>query len=184
MKTMLIWGILVLFTCPIFSQCPPLKEALKNPKAVSSLDLTGCNIRTFPSEVFKLKNLTALHMGPKRLIMYRSDAGSPVAGNLFKMLPDNFGKLKGLKVLNLQATDLRSLPLSFTKLQALRELDLSFNPRLDSAVLFEILPQITNLAKLNLTGCNLSKESRIHLEKILPETTCIFDKTQIIARDK
>ena len=183
MKVLVLCGGLLSLTLSAYSQCSQFKEAVSSPKSVVTLDLTGCGVHVFPKEIFKCKNLTALHLGPQRLIMYRSNEGSPIGGNLFKNLQDDFGKLKLLQILNLQATDLRSLPESFVKLQHLKQLDLSFNPRLDSAVLFTILPKLTNLEKVNFTGCNLSKAARVQLETLLVETTCVFNKSKMIAKE-
>ena len=118
------------------------------------------------------------------MVMYQSNAGSPIRGNLFKYLPENFGKLKSLEVLDLQATDLRELPQSFEKLKALKELDLSFNPRLDTATLFAILPDLEALKTLNLTGSNLDEISSMKLQSLLPDTHCVFDKARIFAKDQ
>jgi Leucine-rich repeat (LRR) protein len=177
-------AMLMALYCSLGAQCEPLEEAIEKPKEVRALDLTGCNLRAFPEEILKMKNLEALYLGPRRMIMYRANAGSPVRGNLFKKLPEGFGKLKHLKVLDLQATDLRSLPPSFEKLKALKALDLSFNPRLDTTVLFDILPRLDSLQQLNLTGSNLNSSSCQRLEESLPNTRCIFDKTKIISRIK
>ncbi|MFK7972284.1 MAG: leucine-rich repeat domain-containing protein [Bacteroidia bacterium] len=183
MKAIVLGLSLMFVVLSANAQCPPLKEALEKPKEVKVLDLTGCGLRVFPKDILKLKNLKALHMGPSRLIMYRKDAGSPIKGNLFKLLPENFGKLSQLEVLNLQATDLRNLPSSLEKLENLQQLDLSFNPRLDSVVLFDLLPKLPRLSMLNLTGCGLTPVSCRRLAAILPETECIFDRAVMIARD-
>lgn len=183
MKVCVTLAMLLLFSTVSLAQCKKLEEAKKQSREISILDLSGCSLNTFPMDVLKMKKLKTLYLGPSRMIIYRANTGSPIKGNLFKNLPENFGKLKSLEVLDLQATDLRSIPASFEKLQALKELDLSFNPRLDTTKLFEVLPTLGALEVLNLTGCNLDEKTSARLEKALPKTSCIFNNAQNIARD-
>ncbi|MEZ4686168.1 MAG: hypothetical protein R3B47_08900 [Bacteroidia bacterium] len=183
MKVIASLAMLLMFYSVSLAQCKSLAEAAQQPREIDSLDLCGCSLNQFPAEILKMKNLKVLYLGPRRMIMYQSNAGSPIKGNLFKHLPESFGRLRSLEVLDLQATDLRELPDSFEKLQVLKELDLSFNPRLDTASLFEILPRLESLQTLNLTGCNLDEASTLRLETLLQHTHCVFNKARIIARD-
>lgn len=171
-------------TC--FSQSPSAPDPsydLESSRNLVMLDFTGRNLRSFPARILKCKNLEVLHLGPKRMIMYRPQAGSPIQGNLFKVLPVQIGKLKKLHTLNLQATDLRSLPPSFAKLQELRKLDLSFNPRLDVSSLLEILPKLKNLEALNITGSIQEDAIKDQLRALLPWVKVYADKPIMIHRD-
>lgn len=86
-----------------------------------------------------------------------------LSNNRLKTVPPEIGQLKALKVLHLTNCELYddSLPAEFSGLDALEELNLSLNGLTN----FDIVAQLTNLKRLNISGNDiLSLPSAVSFE--------------------
>ncbi len=123
-----------------------LDSALKcpNPNKVYELYLKNClnDIKSFPKEIFKFKNLQVLI----------------IEGSDIQTIPSEINELKNLEVLTLNHTNIVALPATIGELQRLKHLDLSDN-KLES--LPNSIGQLKELEILNLANNKL---------KLLPTT--------------
>ncbi|XP_078696882.1 uncharacterized protein LOC144925004 [Branchiostoma floridae x Branchiostoma belcheri] len=100
------------------------------------LDLTECNLRTLPPEMWRLKQLEWLE----------------VSSNPLQTLPAEIGQLTNIEHLDLSYCELRTLTSEVWRLTQLEWLDLSYNP-------LQTLPaeigQLINVKHLDLSCCKL-----------------------------
>lgn len=108
---------------------------------LTSLDLSGQQMVSLPSEVFRLKKLKSLFLND----------------NKFKRLPDSFGQLKALMWLDVSNNKLVEVPVTIGDLQNLSVLNVSNN------CLSKIPKQIKQLR--NLTSLDLSNNRIVSLPK-------------------
>ncbi|KAG0587688.1 hypothetical protein KC19_2G183700 [Ceratodon purpureus] len=120
-----------------------LPESIKELKALTSLNLSGCSsLKELPENIKELKALTSLDL---------SWCSS------LKELPESIKELKALTSLNLRrCSSLKELPESIKELKALTSLDLSGCSSLKE--LPESIKELKALTSLNLSGCSSLKE--------------------------
>jgi len=105
-----------------------LQEALKNPDKVLKLELRKQHLKSFPTDILKLKHLQYLD----------------ISKNSISELPDSIDVLKDLQYFACSKTGLKSIPKEIGKLHNLLYLNLNQND-------LELLPpQIGNLEKLEI----------------------------------
>ena len=119
----------------VFSIVP---KTLQQLKSLTVLNLTHCDLRTFPEEVTKLTSLQELSL----------------KGNYIRTLPDSIKDLVNLRKINL--SDCRSLSYleSVSTLSSLKELNLRYNRNIRE--ISSSITQLTNLEILYVIGCGLS----------------------------
>jgi Leucine-rich repeat (LRR) protein len=112
--------------------CRDLGEALRNPAAVEALDLSALRLASFPLEILRLDNLQSLD----------------VSRNSFEFMPRGLGRLRKLRHLNLEDTEIHELPADFFELEGLVTLALRFT-KLES-IDFRRLCRLRRLKTLTL----------------------------------
>ena len=148
--------------------------ALSASKEVKVLDLSGKGLTAFPDEITRLKNLQEVDFSPEQMIIYRGDGPESINGNHIPYLPEDIQKLSNLRSLNLQATGLQQLPDGMGQLQDLAFLDLSYNPHLNAQSVLKVLPQLSNLKFVDLSGCPLSDQQLLLLKNQIQKVVVQF----------
>ena len=115
---------------------------------VKTLDLSGNELTSLPSEIGQLIQLETLILGK-----WDEDKGDYI-GNQLAILPAEIGQLRTLSQLDLSANQLSQLPAEIGQLTNLTQLDLSDNQlsRLPAEI-----GQLTNLTQLDLSHNQLSQ---------------------------
>lgn len=157
-----------------------MDKALDQPKDVKILDLSGKNLKSFPENIHKFKNLEEIDLSPEQMLLFGGSSPQVINGNYIQKLPEEIGKLRNLRSLNLQATDLRTLPFGMVNLEKLSYLDLSYNSQLNSKTVMLIIPKLPGLRFLDLSGCPISSDEIQELQGKLPHLVIqywLFAKT-------
>ncbi|XP_063973055.1 leucine-rich repeat-containing protein 28-like isoform X2 [Diachasmimorpha longicaudata] len=126
---------------------------------VEELYLKENRITVIPSWIYQLTNLTNLYL----------------SGNKLKNLPEEFGVMERLKVLDLSDNDLRTVPEGVTRLKTLRELILDDNSLSQLPLDIE---NFVELEKLSLCGNNFVTlpewlGSLKKLQRLLIDNNCL-----------
>lgn len=93
----------------------------------------------------------------------------------FWIIPKDIGKLENLEYLDLKNLDIHKLPASITKLQKLKELDLSFNKLKLSKELTK-LGKLKNLKELRLFGNHYEVDAMEKFKNKFPEIEVEYRK--------
>lgn len=115
------------FAYSVTPEYTSLTEALKNPSAVKSLNLSGKGLTYLSENISLLTNLERLNLSQNNLTS----------------LPKGLFKLKKLKTLNLTQNKLTSLPASIGNLKNLVTLEIGFNQ------ISSLPKELNSLTKLN-----------------------------------
>ena len=141
-----------------------LQAALKSPDKVIKLDLWSANLREFPQEIFKFKNLQALNLNfnqikslPTHIYQLKYLQELRLGHNQFKVYPQNLEKLTHLRILDVHGNQLGSIPESIGKLKNLEKLHLHEN-QLES-----VSPAWTRLKKLRFVNLAENKLTRLDI---------------------
>lgn len=156
-----------------------IKEALKDPDKVCTLDLSFQNLEKAPAEISKFKNLVYLNLGnnkikelPKELSSLKSIVRLDAPGNQLTSLSKDIGKLSNLETLNLNNNKIASIPQDLGNLTELETLLLANNN------ISEFPTKINNLKSLKalvLIGNKVSESEKLKIQNFLPETTVNFE---------
>lgn len=133
-----------------------MEDALTQPREVKILDLSGRSLEGFPEQIQKFKHVEEIDLSPEQLLLFRGDKPQAIRRNNIQKLPEEIGKLRHLRSLNLQATNLQTLPYGMVNLDRLVYLDLSYNPQLNIKTVLLIIPKLPSLRFLDLSGCPVS----------------------------
>lgn len=115
----------------------PIPSSISNLQKVEELQIPYNSISSLPDSFIELKELRLLNL----------------YGNTLSSLPANFGNLPNLKVLLLGRTEIAEVPSSLPSLKNLEILALDETKIAFTDKDVEILAQIPNLKKLDLTLC-------------------------------
>lgn len=145
-----------------------MEAAMGQPKEVRILDLSGKGLTTFPRQIFKFKNLEEIDLSPEQLLIFRGTTPQAIKGNDIPSIPEDISKLRNLRSLNLQGTNLKTLPYGLVNLEQLSYLDLSYNAELNAKTVMLIVPKLTGLRFLDLSGCDISIANILILKEKMP----------------
>lgn len=166
--------LLVVFSC---------KSRLSS--ETTTLDLSNQNLTTIPDSVFSLVNLRVLYLGnsftlypPLSALQQEGPSGSHM--NKIIQSSDEIGRLQNLRVLNLTAVDLRSLPKGMIKLEHLDTLDVSFNLHFTVSNELTTLEKMHSLKYLNIVGTKSDQATIDHLRKLLPNTKIVTELKEVL----
>ena len=150
-----------------------LKEALREPARVRSLDLSDQHIRLLPKEISLLINLEELRL--------RNDD--------LTELPEEIGDLGKLRILDLSGNPIRHLPVHFKDLNMLDELYLNGDSYFDLEQDITTLSLLPNLRILHLENDGIallpeSISSLHHLEELyLNDNKLVTFPTPVLRMD-
>ncbi len=96
------------------------------------------NIQEIPATISQLKSLESIHF---------------TGNENLQLLPENFGELENVGLCDFSSCNIQKLPISMSKMNNMRVLDLANNPQIDKNTLV-YLPKKLN--RLNLSYCNLN----------------------------
>lgn len=109
-------------------------EALRNPREVYKLTLSGQKLKEIPTTVFRLPNLQVLDLSdnklkelPGRIADLEHLEVLLLTGNKLRVLPDEIKQLDNLVELYLRSNRLVEVPAWVGGLSLLRKLDISYN---------------------------------------------------------
>lgn len=168
--TLLYFSFLLIVFCSTTSAQTfrSVDAAIGNPKEVIILDLSGKGLTQFPQHVLKCKNLEELNLSPEQVVRFGGTSPQIINANAIQRIPNEISKLKNLRSLNLQATELVELPFSMINLEKLSFLDLSFNPALNMEMVLLIIPKLTSLKFIDLSGCSFADKDIQQLKEKAP----------------
>lgn len=157
-----------------------IEEAMKNPDAVIRLDLRKAKLKTFPVEIFKLKNLQYLDIS-KNNIKYVPDSLDMLPNlqyfnasrNRIESVPMTIGKMTNLKWMIWHNNELISLPPQLGNLENLEYLDLWNN---NLSIFPETLGKLKKLKVMDLRHILLNDEQQNRLRELLPTTNLLMDR--------
>jgi Leucine-rich repeat (LRR) protein len=152
-----------------------IEEALKNPDAVVKLVLRKQKFKSFPTEIFKLKNLQYLDIS-KNSIKYLPDSIGTLKNLQYfscsktglEKIPGEIGQLSNLKYLNLNQNEIEYLPPQIGNLESLEILDLWSN---NFSEYPSSLASLTKLKVLDLRNILINEERQNFIKGMLPKTT-------------
>jgi Leucine-rich repeat (LRR) protein len=162
----------------VYQEYTDLDEALKNPDNVVKLTLRKKKYKSFPPEIFKLKNLQYLDLSknvikelPDSIVNMTALQYLIVSKTGLERLPVNFGKMKSLRYLNLNQNEIERLPYSFGELENLEYADLWSN---NLEYFPESMKDLKKLRKMDLRNILIPAEHQENLQKALPNTKIYF----------
>jgi Leucine-rich repeat (LRR) protein len=120
-----------------------LEQALEKPDSTYRLDLRGQNLKNFPTEIFKLKNLGELWLNK----------------NQIKEIPLEIAQLEHLQSIDLSNNQINSLPESFKNLKNLRKLNLNKNLIKDGVSTIALISYLPKLVSLEMNFCQMDSLS-------------------------
>lgn len=145
-----------------------LQEAMKNPLAVDSLDLSAMKLSEFPVEILQMKNLKCVRLYSNNLTNIPKEIGTLVnltwldlLGNQLQTIPAEIGNLKNLTFLGLGFNHITELPTEIGKLENLNFLCMDNN---QLRVLPKEVATMNNLANLELNDNQLTELPKEILE--------------------
>ncbi|MCU0437366.1 MAG: leucine-rich repeat domain-containing protein [Raineya sp.] len=154
-----------------------LEEALKKPEKVEILILKNKGFKTFPTEIFKFKNLQILNLDenqisdiPPQINQLKKLVGFAMQMNQLKTLPKEFGELN-LVELRLSANLLIEISYSITNQKNMKDLHLDGN-------YIEIIPlnidNLENLEVFYIGGSNVKIKFNVESMKKLKKLKIFF----------
>jgi uncharacterized protein YpmB len=159
-----------------------------NPK-MKALDLTGVQLYSFPTEIFKYKQLEVLILNGTR---YRENNFEThlnkinqlqnlkilqLAGLNLGLLPSQIGGLTNLTHLGLSGNKLTTLPTSISELKSLKILELNGNQLTSLPI---VISELKNLRSLGLNGNQLTDLSA-DIGKLINLTNLGLNSNQLIS---
>ncbi len=121
---------------------PVLPREIAKLKNLQQLRLPGNHIKTFPTEIGRLKKLQYIDVSNSRYLNPRI---------AFKQ----FFKLKFLEKLDLSDNNWKTLPADIGKIQNLKTIDLSYNKNMNLQQIFSILGRNKYLEVIIMSECNI-----------------------------
>jgi Leucine-rich repeat (LRR) protein len=142
---------LLLITIATFS-CRSSKSNLNSKKGNTILHLENNNLISLPDSTFSKKNLTHLFAGLNgwMVISPVGTTGALPNRNRIHYLPEKICQLSELRLIDLSANDIDTLPDCFSNLQNLESLDLSYNNSLNIRQSIPVIAKLKNLKELKL----------------------------------
>ena len=151
-----------------------LKEALEHPEMVIKLELRKQKLKTFPTEIYKFKNLQYLDISKNQLkelpdSIYKITKLQylDVSHNKLTALPKEIGKCSNLYFFSANNNDIYNLPPQIGNLEKLKILDLWST---DLADFPESLRNLKQLEVLDVRAILISDDNMKLLKKWLPNT--------------
>lgn len=138
-----------------------LSKALRNADKVYKLNLSKENLKEFPEDILKLKELRYLTLDsnlitsiPAGISGLQKMSYFSISGNLLTEIPGSFGELSNLEYVYLDNNQITSLPVEFFKLAKLRELFINSNQISSLPREIKVLKELRRLVAANnkLTG--------------------------------
>lgn len=179
-----------------------LKKALKTPDKVIKLELWSADLKEFPQEVFKFKNLQVLNLNfnqieslPSQLTQLKYLQEIRLGHNQLSTYPKGLDKLIHLRILDLHGNQLKSIPAAIGQLKNLEELYLHENQLTKVPVDWQYLKnlrfvnlaenqlndlpittthQLRQLKMLILVDNKIGKKEQVKLQKLLREVEVRF----------
>lgn len=156
-----------------------LDKALEvHPDSVFRLDLSKEQLKTFPTEILRFKNLTELDLSRNKLTDLPENFFFPnievlnLTKNKFEVFPESICKNTSLKQLLIGKNELSEFPECIGDLAELNILDAWFNP---ITTLPESIAELKKLKSLDLRGMNYSTELQEEWKKLIPWAKIEFD---------
>lgn len=125
----------------------------------SKIDLSNSNLKTFPTELLKCKNLKKLNLSnnkisnvPKEIALLSRLENIDLSNNKISVLYSKVFELKNLKVLIINNNSLKKLPLQIGQLKKLKKLSFSGNEITEFP---KEISGLINLQELNIANNNL-----------------------------
>ena len=161
--------------------------AFRDDSNVKVVDLSNRKLSAIPDSIYLMDKLEYLDLGNSFTIYpplsaLPSDDHSEDNMNQITQISENISQLRQLKVLNMCANDLRSLPRGLVKLRTLDTLNISLNKHLQLSNELETLSKMTWLKYLNIMGTNTDQKSIDEIKKTLSATKIIVNMDDIIDR--
>ena len=155
-----------------------LNDAIQFADKVYKLELKHKRLKTFPTAIFKFKNLQVLILRkneirevPKEIEQLASLQDLDLSGNLLEQLPDEICNLSNLKYLRLGQNELWELPDSIGKLQSMIYLDLWSN---NLTSLPESISELSNLKEIDMRVIQLNEQKQNEIQSLLPHVKIKF----------
>lgn len=155
-----------------------LATALKNPEKVIKLELRKKNLKQFPLEILKFKNIQYLDLSknkitelPEGIEELKDLQYLLLSKNKLVKLPKQIGELSQLKYLNVNQNELESIPAQLGKLENLLYVDLWSN-NIDEFP--EEIKYMKSLKTLDLRVILISDAEQARLKNLLPNTKIYF----------
>jgi|GEM_PF-2374188 len=148
---------------------------------VKVVNLSNRKLAAIPDSIYSLEKLEYLNLG-NSITVYPPLSALTSEDNLNQItqISEKISQLHQLKVLNVCANDLRSLPKGLLELRMLDTLDISHNKNLQIANELEILSKMTWLKCLNITGTNTDQNSIDEIKNSLSTTKIIVNLDEMI----
>jgi len=157
-----------------------LDRALKEPELVYRLDLSGEKLKTFPEELYLLKNLNALDLSGNKLKELPARLGEFIymqefraSKNKLKKFPEAVCKWVHLKRLDMSRNALDSLPPCMGRLKELMSMDLWDN---DLAGFPDELSSMKALRFLDLRAIQFDEPEMERIQRLLPSAKVYFSQ--------
>lgn len=112
-----------------------LEKAFANPDSVFKLSLADQSLKTFPVEVFKLKNLQVLNLSKNKIKVLPAEIDQlkklqvlMLTSNKIYHVPEELGELHHLEMLYFAKNKIQYLPRTLEGVNTIRKIDLTYNP--------------------------------------------------------
>jgi leucine-rich repeat protein SHOC2 len=157
-----------------------IQEAMKEPNSVIKLELKRKKLKSFPPELFQLKNLQYLDISknsiseiPDSLEFFENLQYFNASKNKINSMPSSIGKMKNLKWLIWNNNDISILPYQIGNLEELQYLDLWNN---DLSIFPESMSKMKKLKTFDLRHILLNEQEQSRLHELLPHTVIFMDR--------
>ncbi|RME15085.1 MAG: leucine-rich repeat domain-containing protein [Bacteroidetes bacterium] len=155
-----------------------LDSALKQPDKVYKLVLRKQKLKSFPQEIFLLKNLQYLDISKNNIKKIPDNIHQLKYLQYFSCskcklskIPESIGQLEHLYYLNLNQNDIDSLPESIGNLKKLRILDLWDN---NLSYFPYSMNHLENLKIMDVRSILLNEQQQNYIQSLLPNTKIYF----------
>ena len=155
-----------------------LDSALKNPNSVYKLILRKKKYKTFPREIFQLKNLQYLDISQNPLKELPEDVAQLSHLQYFacskcqlSKIPKSIGQLSHLYYLNLNQNEIDSIPEEIGWLKKLQVLDLWSN---NLSYFPSSISKLENLRIMDVRNILLNEQQQNYIQSLLPHTRIYF----------
>lgn len=96
-----------------------------------------------------------------------------LSGALLQEIPDEVGEMKSLQTFIVKGNELKSISPKLVDMKTLETLDISSNPELNHSTTFEILKEMKQLKKLDISYNDIRRQIGIEIKAALPHTEVI-----------